>query len=238
MTFDLAVNAAGLTKTYGEGAAEVHALSDATFEIPKGEFVVLQGASGSGKTTLLNQIGALEAPTSGDVECNGFNLNGLDDDGRTDYRLRSVGFVFQFYNLVPSLTAYENVALIAELTGTDVRDRTEQMLDAVGLGDRMDHFPGQMSGGEQQRVSIARGLVKNPPLMLCDEPTGALDTETSTQVLSLLRDVTDEGHRTIIVVTHNPQIAKIANRVIELRDGEIIGTKLNPDPRTPQEIDW
>ena len=234
----LAVKTSNLTKTYGDGDAEVHALSDVSFEIPRGEFVVLQGASGSGKTTLLNQIGALEPPTSGDIEANGFNLNGLDDDGRTEYRLKSVGFVFQFYNLVPSLTAYENVALIAELTGGDVKDRTEGVLNSVGLADRMDHFPGQMSGGEQQRVSIARGLVKNPPLMLCDEPTGALDTETGTKVLALLRDITDAGDRTIVIVTHNTQISTIANRVIELRDGAIVGSHLNHSPLDPEQVSW
>jgi putative ABC transport system ATP-binding protein len=238
MDDDIAVRAAGLSKVYGEGETAVHALRDISFEVPKGEFVVLQGASGSGKTTLLNQIGALEPPTAGDVHANGYNLNGLDDDGRTEYRLNSVGFVFQFYNLVPSLTAYENVALIAELTGGDVKERTESVLDAVGLGDRMDHFPGQLSGGQQQRVSIARGLVKNPPLMLCDEPTGALDTETGTQVLSLLRDVTDAGDRTIVVVTHNTQIAEIANRVIDLRDGEIVSVDEVDDPRDPAEVAW
>lgn len=235
---EIAVRANNLTKTYGEGDTEVDALKDASFEIPRGEFVVLQGASGSGKTTLLNQIGALEPPTSGDVESNGFKLNGLDDDGRTEYRLKSVGFIFQFYNLVPSLTAYENVALIAELTGGDVKDRTEQVLDSVGLGDRMNHFPGQLSGGEQQRVSIARGLVKNPPLMLCDEPTGALDTDTGTQVLSLLREITDQGDRTIVVVTHNTEISTIANRVIDLRDGEIVGTRTNDDPMNPENVAW
>jgi putative ABC transport system ATP-binding protein len=238
MAADVAVKARSLTKTYGEGETEVHALTDVTFEIPRGEFVVLQGASGSGKTTLLNQIGALEAPSSGDVEANGFNLNGLDDDGRTDYRLKSVGFVFQFYNLVPSLTAYENVALIAELTGGDVKDRTEDVLASVGLADRMNHFPGQMSGGEQQRVSIARGLVKNPPLMLADEPTGALDTETGIQILDLLREITDSGDRTIIIVTHNTQISRIANRVIDLRDGAVIGMEQNDSPTAPQDIAW
>lgn len=238
MTTDTAVRATGLTKTYGEGDTEVHALRDVSFEIPRGEFVVLQGASGSGKTTLLNQIGALEPPTAGDVEANGFNLNGLDDDGRTQYRLQSVGFVFQFYNLVPSLTAYENVALIAELTGGDVLERSEAVLASVGLADRMDHFPGQLSGGEQQRVSIARGLVKDPPLLLCDEPTGALDTETGTQVLSLLREVTDGGDRTIIVVTHNSQIAEIANRVIDLRDGQVVDDLLVADPKDPQDVAW
>jgi putative ABC transport system ATP-binding protein len=238
MAADVAVKAQGLTKTYGDGETEVHALTDVSFEIPRGEFVVLQGASGSGKTTLLNQIGALEPPTSGDVEANGFNLNGLDDNGRTDYRLKSVGFVFQFYNLVPSLTAYENVALIAELTGGDVKDRSEDVLASVGLADRMHHFPGQMSGGEQQRVSIARGLVKNPPLMLCDEPTGALDTETGIQVLELLREITDTGDRTIIIVTHNTQISRIANRVIDLRDGAVIGIELNASPTAPQDVAW
>ena len=237
-TSDIAVRATNLTMTYGEGDTEVHALKEVTFEIPRGDFVVLRGASGSGKTTLLNQIGALEPPTSGDVESNGFKLNGLDDDGRTDYRLRSVGFVFQFYNLVPSLTAYENVALIAELTGGDVEERTEQVLASVGMADRMNHFPGQLSGGEQQRVSIARGLVKNPPLMLADEPTGALDTETGTKVLSLLRKITDSGDRTIIVVTHNTQISRIANRVIDLRDGEITGTHLNENPENPEDVAW
>ncbi len=238
MNEEIAVRATGLTKTYGEGETAVHALRDVSFEIPRGEFVVLQGASGSGKTTLLNQIGALEPPTSGDVESNGFSLNGLDDDGRTNYRLRSVGFVFQFYNLVPSLTAYENVALVAELTGGDVRERCEQVLASVGLADRIDHFPGELSGGEQQRVSIARGLVKNPPLMLCDEPTGALDTETGTQVLTLLREVTDSGDRTIVVVTHNSQIAEIANRVIDLRDGTIVGEHEVTEPKRPVDVAW
>ena len=235
---ETAVAATNLTKTYGSGDTAVLALRDVSFEIPRGEFVVLQGASGSGKTTLLNQLGALEPPTSGDVRSNGYALNGLDDDGRTEYRLNSVGFVFQFYNLVPSLTAFENVALIAELTGGDVRARSEDVLTAVGLADRMDHFPGQLSGGEQQRVSIARGLVKNPPLMLCDEPTGALDTETGTQVLSLLREITDGGDRTIIVVTHNSQIAEIANRVIDLRDGEVVGEHVVADPKRPEDVAW
>ena len=152
--------------------------------------------------------------------------------------MRSVGFVFQFYNLVPSLTAYENVALVAELTGGDVRERCEDVLGSVGLADRMHHFPGELSGGEQQRVSIARGLVKDPPLMLCDEPTGALDTETGTQVLTLLRDVTDSGDRTIVVVTHNSQIAQIANRVIDLRDGSIVGEHQIAEPRRPADVAW
>jgi len=234
----VAVRTSNLTKTYGEGSTAVRALCDVDLEIPRGEFVVLQGPSGSGKTTLLNQIGALESPSSGDVHANGFDLNGLDDNQRTEYRLKSVGFVFQFYNLVPTLTAYENVALIAELTGPNVHERTERVLTAVGLGERMEHFPGQLSGGEQQRVSIARGLVKEPPLILCDEPTGALDTETGTQVLSLLREISEGGGHTIIVVTHNPRIAEIANRVIDLRDGVIVDVLRTDEPKDPRTLDW
>lgn len=235
---DLAVEAKQLTKTYGEGDTAVHALRQADVAIPTGEFVVLLGASGSGKTTFLNQVGALEAPTSGSISANGQDLSDLDDDGRTDYRLKSVGFIFQFYNLVPTLTAIENVELIAELTGSDARKRSEEMLHQVGLADRMDHFPGELSGGQQQRVSIARGLVKNPPLLLADEPTGSLDVETGTQILSLLRDSVDDGGRTIVTVTHNTEITRIAHRVIELRDGEVVGVRTNSDPANPDDLDW
>ena len=219
---DVAVRATGLTKTYGEGETEVHALADVSFEIPRGEFVVLQGASGSGKTTLLNQIGALEEPTAGDVHANGFDLHGLDEDGRTEYRLRSVGFVFQFYNLVPSLTAYENVALIAELTGGDVRERSEQVLAAVGLGDRMDHFPGQLSGGEQQRVSIARAFVNRPLILLADEPTGNLDPATSVGIMRLLDRISRTG-TTVVMATHDHAIVDaMRRRVVALERGAVV----------------
>ena len=233
-----AVKANSLTKTYGEGEAEVHALTDATFEVAQGEFVVLLGPSGSGKTTLLNQVGALESPTSGDIEADGRSLSGLDESGRTEYRLDSIGFVFQFYNLVPTLTARENVELIAELTGADARGRTEKVLADVGLTDRMDHFPAQMSGGEQQRVSIARSLVKNPPLLLCDEPTGALDVATGKLILSLLRGTTDGNHRSVLLVTHNSEISRMADRIIRLRDGLIIENRANETPADPAELDW
>jgi putative ABC transport system ATP-binding protein len=232
------IRAEGLTKVYGEGETAVHALSDASFEIGSGEFVVLLGASGSGKTTLLNQIGALEEPTAGSLSVIGRELSGLDEHDRTDYRLASVGFVFQFYNLVPTLTARENVALIAELTGEDPEDRTERILDRVGLGDRMDHFPGQMSGGEQQRVAIARGLVKDPPILLCDEPTGALDVEAGKQVLGLLRSTTANGDRTVVLVTHNTVIARMADRVLRLRDGEVVGDEPVATPAAPEDLDW
>jgi putative ABC transport system ATP-binding protein len=233
-----AVKVHNLTKTYGEGDTEVHALRDVTFEVPPGEFVVVLGPSGSGKTTLLNQLGALEEPTSGSVQTDGTELNGLDERGRTGYRLNSVGFVFQFFNLMPTLTAAENVALIAELIDGDTEGRTRRVLEEVGLTDRADHFPGQLSGGEQQRVSIARGLVKDPPLLLCDEPTGSLDVETGIQILKLLRGVTSAGDRSVFAVTHNSIIAEMANRVIELRDGRIVAQHTNSTPADPEDLAW
>ncbi len=238
MTEPPAIRTTDLTKVYGEGETVVRALQNIDLEIPYGEFVVILGPSGSGKTTLLNQIGALEEPTSGSIVAAGVELAGLDETGRTDHRLNSVGFVFQFYNLVPTLTAAENVALIAELTDGDAEERTSRVLAEVGLADRGSHFPGQLSGGEQQRVSIARGLVKNPPLMLCDEPTGALDTDMGSQILKLLKGVTTGSHRTVLTVTHNSVIAEMADRVIELRDGEVVGEHLNPSPADPLDLTW
>jgi putative ABC transport system ATP-binding protein len=233
-----AVKAENLTKTYGEGETEVQALRDVSFDIPSGEFVVVLGPSGSGKTTLLNQLGALEDPTSGSVQSDGVELSGLDERERTNYRLNSVGFVFQFFNLIPTLTAAENVALIAELIDGDTEERTRKVLAQVGLTDRADHFPGQLSGGEQQRVSIARGLVKDPPLLLCDEPTGSLDVETGIQILKLLSDVTSNGDRSVFAVTHNSIIAEMANRVIELRDGRIVAQHTNSAPAAPEDLAW
>ena len=233
-----AVRAENLSKTYGEGDTAVHALRRVSFEVGRGEFVVLLGPSGSGKTTLLNMIGALEPPTGGEIEADGVDLSGLDEDGRQQLRLDGVGFVFQFYNLVPTLTAQENVELIAELTGGEATRRTSEVLDNVGLADRTDHFPSQLSGGEQQRVAIARGMVKNPPLLLCDEPTGALDVATGRQILGLLRDTTADGERSVFLVTHNSEIAKMADRVIRLRDGEIVDNTVNPAPAGVGELDW
>jgi putative ABC transport system ATP-binding protein len=234
----MAVHAQDLVKSYGEGETAVHALRGVSFTIPRRELVVILGPSGSGKTTLLNQIGALEPPTSGSLQADGVEIGGLDETQRTDYRLRSVGFVFQFFNLVPTLTALENVALIAELTGDDAVARSMRILEDVGLGDRYDHFPGQLSGGEQQRVSIARGLVKDPPLLLCDEPTGSLDSDTGVQVLELLRATTDGGSRSVVVVTHNSMIADIADRVLELRDGQIVRDETNASPMDAKDLDW
>lgn len=227
-----------LTKIYGEGETAVRALQDVDITIPRGEFVVILGPSGSGKTTLLNQIGALEEPTSGSIVADGVELAGLDENGRTDHRLNSVGFVFQFYNLVPTLTAHENVALIAELTGGEADERAAHVLDQVGLADRGDHFPAQLSGGEQQRVSIARGLVKNPPLMLCDEPTGSLDIDMGIQILELLKEVTRDDDRTVLTVTHNSVIAQMADRVLKLKDGKIVGERVNPSPAEAADLTW
>jgi putative ABC transport system ATP-binding protein len=232
------VVASGLTKIYGEGDTAVEALDTVSFTINAGEFVVLLGPSGSGKTTLLNQIGALEPSTSGSLTVNGTELAGMSEDERTEYRRSTVGFVFQFYNLIPTLTAEENVAIIAEITGTDAEARSNTVLDSVGLADRLGHFPGELSGGQQQRVAIARGIVKNPPLLLCDEPTGALDLETGRTILDLLKSTTEGEDRTVFLVTHNSTIAEMADRVIRLRDGKIVGDDVNDDPTPASDLRW
>lgn len=223
---------------YGEGDTATTALDGVSFTINTGEFVVLLGPSGSGKTTLLNQIGALEAPTSGSLTVNGAEIAGMSGKERTEYRRSTVGFVFQFYNLVPTLTAHENVALIAEITGGEADDRSEAMLAKVGLGERSSNFPSQLSGGEQQRVAIARGIVKDPPLLLCDEPTGALDLETGRHILDLLRSTAAGTDRTVFLVTHNSTIAEMADRILRLRDGRIVGDELVDDPVPPAELNW
>lgn len=235
----LAVSTLGLGKTYGRGAAEVHAVADVTIDLPVGEVVVLLGPSGSGKTTLLNLIGALEPPSSGALRVFDRDVTGLGEQATTEYRLNTIGFVFQFFNLVPTLTARENVELLAELTGPDARGRTEAVLQQVGLADRMDHFPAELSGGEQQRVSIARALVKRVPLLLCDEPTGALDIQTGAHVLRVLRDIVADGAgRTVVVVTHNSVIARMADRVISMRDGQVVSDETNLSPLDPEDLDW
>jgi len=225
-------------RTYGEGPTAVHALREVDLELPAGELVVFLGPSGSGKTTLLNVIGALEAPTSGHVVVGDEPLEGLDERGRTAYRRDHVGFVFQFYNLVPTLTALENVALVLELTDrANAEERAREALLDVGLADRLDHFPAQLSGGEQQRVAIARALAKSPQLVLCDEPTGALDLETGRVVLEQLRRVNDAG-RTVILVTHNSAIAAMADRVVRLRSGRVVDDERVEAPVEPAQVAW
>lgn len=235
---DPIVRTSGLSKVYGETDSGTVALDDVTFSIFPGEFVVLLGPSGSGKTTLLNQIGALEGATAGSLIVSGVELSGMTEAQRTEYRRTTVGFVFQFYNLVPTLTAHENVALIAEITGGEADRRTDHILSRVGLADKGDHFPAEMSGGEQQRVAIARGIVKDPALLLCDEPTGALDLETGQHILDLLRSTTADTDRTVLLVTHNSTIARMADRIIRLRDGKVVGDEHNERPLDPSELVW
>lgn len=226
-----------VSKTYTRGTHDVHALVDVSLHIEAGQLVVLLGPSGSGKTTLLNLIGAIEPITAGSIVVDGVDVASLTGTALTEFRRRQVGFVFQFFNLVPTLTAAENVEVIAELTGPDAANRAVAALAEVGLGDRRDHFPGQLSGGEQQRVAIARALVKGTPVILADEPTGSLDLETGKQVLELLRMSTATG-RTVLLVTHNSAIADIADRIINLRDGHVAGDRRNPTPRPVDEVVW
>jgi putative ABC transport system ATP-binding protein len=228
-----------VTKTYGEGPSAVDALRSVSLAVPAGELVVVLGPSGSGKTTLLNVIGALERPTRGSVVVSSRELEALDEAARTAFRRDQVGFVFQFFNLVPSLTALENVALVLELTGRDAAERrAASALEAVGLGDRADRFPAQLSGGEQQRVAIARAVAKDPALVLCDEPTGALDLETGRLVLEQLRRLNRDEGTTVLMVTHNSAIAAMANRVVRMRSGEIVGVEENEHPLEAADVSW
>ena len=222
-------------KTYGT-AVPVPALKPTTLEIDHGELVVILGPSGSGKTTLLNLIGGLDQPTDGDVIVNGIDLGRLSPAQLTAYRREQVGFVFQFYNLVPSLTAWENVELAAALT--QHRRGVAAVLDAVGLDGRGTHFPGQLSGGEQQRVAIARALVKDPPLILCDEPTGAVDYETGKRVLTVLESLSRQEGKTVMIVTHNTALAAMADRLLRLKDGAVVLDEHQPAPIPAAELVW
>jgi putative ABC transport system ATP-binding protein len=218
------------------GEIEVKALQGAEFDIKKGELVVVLGPSGSGKSTLLNILGGMDTATEGKVLFQDNDISLYDEKRLTSYRRNSIGFIFQFYNLMPNLTARENVELATELSSSP--ERIEEVLERVGLKDRMDHFPSQMSGGEQQRVAIARAVAKNPEVLLCDEPTGALDFTTGKLVLKLLRDINRETGKTIIIITHNQPIADMAERVIKMRSGEVVDNYLNHDPVDPEMIEW
>ena len=228
----------GVAKTYGEGVAEVHALRGVDLSIPAGQLIVLLGPSGSGKTTLLNLVGAIDDATAGSVIVDGIDVGALDDRGRVEFRRTRVGFIFQFFNLIPTLTAAENVELVAELTRSDGADLALETLGQVGLGDRTGHFPAQLSGGEQQRVAIARALVKQPPVLLCDEPTGELDFETGRMILALLRRLNRENGQTVVLVTHNAAVGEMADRVIRLRSGEIVEDRPISDPIEAEELTW
>jgi putative ABC transport system ATP-binding protein len=231
------VTLTGVTKVYGSGDARVEALAGVDLRIESGEFVVLLGPSGSGKTTMVNIIGGIESATEGSVVVAGEDLSGRNPADLSDFRRRHIGFVFQFFNLIPTLTARENVEVLVELTGRGSKDRVPDLLDAVGLGDRMDHFPAQLSGGQQQRVALARALATDPDLLLADEPTGALDTATGRQILELLQQMNDQG-RTVLVVTHNASVARIADRVVTMVDGRIESVRRNADPAAAADVSW
>ena len=226
----------GVTKQYEVGDAVVYALRDVSLDIQEGQFVVLLGPSGSGKTTLLNMIGGLDAPTHGRIWVGGSEITDMNEASLTMYRRKQVGFIFQFFNLVPSLTAGENVEMVAELTGN--KRNAVPALRSVGLGDRIGHFPAQLSGGEQQRVAIARALAKGPSILLGDEPTGDLDYETGKMILGLMRRINRSENATILLVTHNVAISRMADRVIRMRSGEIVEDRAVENPIHPEDLEW
>ena len=225
-----------LSKNYQMGEVSVKALEDVSFEVEKGEFIVILGPSGSGKSTLMNIMGGMDTPSVGSVLFNNELITNFTDKELTMYRRHKIGFVFQFYNLMATLTAKENVELVAEITDSSVN--IDEVMEAVGLGDRRDHFPSQMSGGEQQRVAIARAVAKSPQILLCDEPTGSLDFETGIQILKVLKDVNEKYKNTVIVITHNASIAQMADKVIKMRSGTITEIIENDAPIEPEGIVW
>ena len=225
-----------VVREYGEGDGKQIAVNHVDFTIDEGEFVVILGQSGAGKSTVLNMLGGMDTPTSGKVIVDGAEVSSMKDKKLSEYRAEKIGFIFQFYNLIPSLTAYENVALTKSIV-KDALDPLE-MLDRVGLKDHAKKFPSQMSGGEQQRVSIARALAKNPKIILGDEPTGALDSETGVRVLKLLVELSHTYGNTVIVVTHNADIAQCADKVIRMKNGKIREIKINEAPVPVEEVEW
>ncbi|HHU18074.1 MAG TPA: ABC transporter ATP-binding protein [Clostridiales bacterium] len=225
-----------LTKSYQMGEIEVKALQETSFEIEEGKFIVILGPSGSGKSTLLNIIGGMDQPTSGKVFLRDEEITAYSEKELTEYRRNKIGFIFQFYNIMANLTAEENVELATEISQNPLP--VDEILEAVGLGERKDHFPSQLSGGEQQRVSIARAVAKNPEILLCDEPTGALDFETGIAILSLLRKLNRDMGKTVIIITHNSDIAYMADRIIKMRSGCIIEDIINENPIDVEDIVW
>lgn len=230
ITFD------NVSKVYGMGESAVKAADGVSFGIERGELCVVLGPSGAGKTTVLNLLGGMDKATSGTIRVGEKVITTMRSPQLTEYRRLDVGFVFQFYNLMPSLTALENVELARQVCPDALNPET--VMKQVGLEHRMNNFPAQLSGGEQQRVSIARALCKNPALLLCDEPTGALDSKTGEQVLELLKTVSDTYHTTVVIITHNASIAPLGNRVIRMRNGQIAENSVNPDPARVEDIAW
>ena len=225
-----------VVRTYGEGSAKINSLDGASFTVEKGELAVILGASGAGKTTALNILGGMDSATSGTVRVDGRDLSGASENDLVLYRRADVGFVFQFYNLVPNLTALENVELATQIC-PDSLDPVET-LEKVGLAERLNNFPAQLSGGEQQRVSIARAMAKNPKLLLCDEPTGALDYQTGKQILQLLQDMCRNEKITVVIVTHNAALADMADRLIRFKSGQVTSMTTNDHPKPIAEIEW
>jgi putative ABC transport system ATP-binding protein len=228
--------ARGLTKTYRMGEVDIPALRSVDLDLYRGEFVVILGPSGSGKSTLLNILGGLDVPTSGSVHFFEHDLTAADDRELTRFRREHVGFVFQFFNLIPSLTARENVVLVTEVSANPLE--AEESLRMVGLADRLDHFPAQLSGGEQQRVAIARAIAKRPDVLLCDEPTGSLDFQTGKLVLAVLARVNQELSTTTVVITHNAAVAGMADRVIRMVSGQVVSVIRNEKKASPEELQW
>ena len=225
-----------VSRVYTSGDHELKALDGVNLELEEGKFVVILGPSGAGKSTLLNLLGGLDSPTSGKIYVDGKDISRLSNDALAQYRASTVGFVFQFYNLVPTLTVHENVTLVKEIAPNAFS--ATKMLEEVGLSDHMKNFPAELSGGEQQRVSIARALAKNPKILLCDEPTGALDSETGVMILKLLLRMAREYKKTIVIVTHNQNIAKMADTVVRVKNGKILSREEQANPASADEIDW
>ena len=230
------IRADKISKDFSLGEITVHALKRVSFSLFPEEMIVSLGPSGSGKSTMLNILGGIETATEGELYYEGEPLKWDDKKTLTEYRRRHIGFVFQFYNLMPGLTALENVELAAQLSADPLDP--EELICQVGLGDRKNHFPSKLSGGQQQRVAIARALCKNPDILLCDEPTGALDSQTGVQILKLLSDFNHRYKKTVVVITHNQKIAQIADRVFFFKDGELEKIEVNETPRKPEEVDW
>ncbi|NOZ71663.1 MAG: ABC transporter ATP-binding protein [Chloroflexi bacterium] len=241
MTKKSLIQLKNVTKNYQMGDVTVHALRDMNLEITAGEFIVLLGPSGSGKTTTLNVIGGLDRPTDGSIFVQGEDITSYNNKELTRYRRQKMGFVFQFFNLIPTLTASENVEFaltLVEKDGRRLQEKARDLLGMVGLVDRADHFPSQLSGGEQQRVAIARALANQPPVVLCDEPTGNLDVETGQRVLQVMRELNRQKNTTIVLVTHNSAIAPMADRVVHLHNGSIAQISTNPHPAPVSELTW
>lgn len=233
---DMSIKFKNVTKEYKTGTNSFYALKNVSFKANEGEIVAILGPSGSGKSTLLNILGEIDRATDGEIMFGDLNVSKLSDKELTKYRRNNVGFVFQFYNLIPNLTAFENIEVAAELTKSPLK--IEEVLEAVGMLQNKNKFPQQLSGGEQQRISIARAIIKNPKLLLCDEPTGALDYNTSKEVLELLDKINKMYGTTIFIVTHNTSIASMCHRIIKLRSGQITDVKLNKERISPKEVEW